>query len=132
MVHLKLVLGYHRKLKRNSLIGNMIELSPFVCKYDIFNLLQLHAGNSYMVYNVKEIDLKICRLSSNFSRHHLVCEQYTNSVLTCQPFSYTLSLFSINNTIQLYVIKFVIDLRQVGGFLRILLFLPPIKLTTTI
>ena len=31
-----------------------------------------------------------------------------------------------------YVIKFVSDLRQVGGFLRVLRFPPPIKLTTTI
>ena len=30
------------------------------------------------------------------------------------------------------VIKFVSDLRQVGGFLRVLSFPPPIKLTTTI
>jgi hypothetical protein len=35
-------------------------------------------------------------------------------------------------SIQNYVIKFVSDLRQVGGFLRILRFPPPIKLTTTI
>jgi len=33
---------------------------------------------------------------------------------------------------QHYVIKFVSDLRQVGGFLRILQFPPPIKLTSTI
>ena len=33
--------------------------------------------------------------------------------------------------IQHYVIKFVSDFRQVGGFLRELRFLPPIKLTTT-
>jgi len=31
-----------------------------------------------------------------------------------------------------YMIKFVCGLRQVGGFLRILRFPPPIKLTTTI
>ena len=35
-------------------------------------------------------------------------------------------------SIQHYVIKFVSDLRQVGGFLRVLPFPPPIKLTTTI
>ena len=35
-------------------------------------------------------------------------------------------------SIQHYVIKFVSDLRQVGGFLRVLLFPPPIKLTATI
>jgi len=32
-------------------------------------------------------------------------------------------------SIQHYVIKFVSDLRQVGGFLRVLSFLSPIKLT---
>ena len=35
-------------------------------------------------------------------------------------------------SIQNYVINFVSDLRQVGGFLRVLQFPPPIKLTTTI
>ena len=35
-------------------------------------------------------------------------------------------------SIQHYVIKFVSDLRQVGGFLLVLLFPPPIKLTATI
>jgi len=34
--------------------------------------------------------------------------------------------------VQHYVIKFVSDLRQVGGFLQVLRFLPPIKLTATI
>ena len=34
-------------------------------------------------------------------------------------------------SIQHYVIKFVSDLRQVGGLLRILWFPPPIKLTST-
>ena len=36
------------------------------------------------------------------------------------------------NSIQHYVIKFVSDIRQVGGFLRVLQFPPPIKLTVTI
>jgi len=35
-------------------------------------------------------------------------------------------------SIQHYVIKFVSDLRQDGGFLRVLLIPPPIKLTATI
>ena len=34
--------------------------------------------------------------------------------------------------IQNYVIKFVSDLRQVGGYLLVLRFHPPIKLTATI
>ena len=36
------------------------------------------------------------------------------------------------NLIQHYVIKFVSDLQQVGGFLRVLMFPPPIELTATI
>ena len=35
-------------------------------------------------------------------------------------------------SMQHYVIQFVSDLRQVGGFLRVLRFPPPIKLTATI
>ena len=35
-------------------------------------------------------------------------------------------------SIQHYVIKFFNDLRQIGDFLRVLLFPPPIKLTATI
>ena len=34
--------------------------------------------------------------------------------------------------VQHYVIKFVSDLRQVGGFIRVLRLPPPIKLTSTI
>jgi hypothetical protein len=34
--------------------------------------------------------------------------------------------------VQHYVIKFVSDMRQVGGFLRVLRFPPPRKLTATI
>ena len=34
--------------------------------------------------------------------------------------------------VQYYAIKFVSDLRDVGGFLRVLRFPPPIKLTATI
>jgi len=35
-------------------------------------------------------------------------------------------------SIQHYVIKFVSDLRQVSGYLRVLRFAPPITLTATI
>jgi len=34
--------------------------------------------------------------------------------------------------VQHYVIKFVSDLRQIGGYLRVLQFPPPIKQTATI
>jgi hypothetical protein len=42
------------------------------------------------------------------------------------------SFFCLGQGVQQYVIKFVSDLRQVGGFLRFLLFPPTIKLTATI
>jgi hypothetical protein len=35
-------------------------------------------------------------------------------------------------SIQHYVLKVVTDLRQVGGYRRVLRFLPPLKLTATI
>jgi hypothetical protein len=38
----------------------------------------------------------------------------------------------ISIIVQHYMIKFVSDLPQVGGFLRVLRFPPPIKLTATI
>ena len=44
----------------------------------------------------------------------------------------TIDVVSLNldqGEVQHYVIKFVSDLRQVGGFLQILQFPPPIKLT---
>jgi hypothetical protein len=50
--------------------------------------------------------------------HHLRCEFGPRSG----------EVYSIQN----YVIKFVSDLRQVGGFIRILRFLLPIKLNATI
>ena len=48
--------------------------------------------------------------------HHLSCEFESRSV----------------RGVQHYVIQFVSDLRQVGGFLRVLRFPPSIKLTATI
>ena len=50
----------------------------------------------------------------------------------------TTNVVSSNNThgeeysIQYYVIKFVSDVQQVSGFLQVLWFTPPIKLTATI
>ena len=47
----------------------------------------------------------------------------TNEVVSSNP------VHGEVHSIQNYVIKFVSDLRQVGGFLRVLWFPPPIKLT---
>jgi hypothetical protein len=57
----------------------------------------------------------------------LVPANWTNVYVEhCLPYYINLGL------IQHCVIKFVSDLRQVGGFLRVLRFPPPIKLTATI
>jgi hypothetical protein len=55
-------------------------------------------------------------------------------LLPIQSVPITTNVMSSNTTqaIQHYVIKFDNDLRQVGGFLRVLRFPPPIKLTSTI
>ena len=58
--------------------------------------------------------------------------------LPMQPVPITTNVVSSNpangevNPIQHYVIKFVIYLRKVDGFLRVLLFHPPIQLTVII
>ena len=46
-------------------------------------------------------------------------------------YSNCVASFHLVYSIQLYVIKFVSDLRQVCGFLQLLQFPPPIKLTAT-
>jgi hypothetical protein len=48
--------------------------------------------------------------------------------LSCEFESHPSEAYSIQH----YVINFVSDLRQVDGFLRVLRFSPPIKLTGTI
>jgi hypothetical protein len=45
---------------------------------------------------------------------------------------YIAVIFSNSGAIQHYVVKYVSDLREVGGFLRVLLFPPLIKLTAII
>jgi len=58
--------------------------------------------------------------------------------LTVQSVPITTEIVSLNPahgegySIQHYVIKFVGDLRQVSGFLQVIRFPPPIKLTATI
>jgi hypothetical protein len=62
-------------------------------------------------------------------------------LVTLEMFKQTTSMYVMSTItrftsmiwgVQHYVIKFVSDLRQVGGFLRVLRFPPPIKLTATI
>jgi hypothetical protein len=57
---------------------------------------------------------------------HVQSVPITNEVVSLNPVHGEVYLT------QQYVIKFVSDLRQVGGFLLVLRFPPPIKLTATI
>jgi hypothetical protein len=56
------------------------------------------------------------------------------TTLPMQSVPITTNVVSSNpsRAIQHYVMKFVNNLRQVSGFIRVLWFPPPIKLTTTI
>jgi len=56
------------------------------------------------------------------------CRYYTSPNLYCL----NIHVHGELNSIQHYVIKFVSDLQQVGGFLRVLRFPPPIKQNATI
>ena len=58
----------------------------------------------------------------------------TNSTFlsVCRWYIYFILIWGKCYGVQHYVIKFVNDLRQVGGFLPVLRFPQPIKLTTTI
>ena len=72
-----------------------------------------------------------------FRKVKLGCREVVGLQLSMQSVPITTNV-SYNPThrelysIQHYVIEFVSDLRQVGGFLRVLRFPPPIKLTATI
>jgi hypothetical protein len=67
--------------------------------------------------------------TSNNIKTIRICEESHCTNYMC---NLCLSPLKIVSSIQHYVIKFVCDLRQVGGFLRVLWFPPPIKLTATI
>ena len=71
--------------------------------------------------------------NSERAKHKLHTRRSTNSILdeTQTPYS-TKYVHCEVYSIQHYVIKFVNDLRQIGGFLQILRFPPPLKLTATI
>jgi hypothetical protein len=61
-------------------------------------------------------------LPKNSDAHHNYLHKHTKQI--CSEFeSHSVEVYSIQN----YVIKLVSDLRQVGGFLQILQFLPQIK-----
>jgi len=68
-------------------------------------------------------------------RDHMVVGFTTTCAISAYHHTKVVSLNIVHGevySIQHYVIKFVSDLRQVDGFLRVLRFPPPIKLTAMI
>ena len=63
--------------------------------------------------------------------HRMVVEFTTTYSISAYHWCHEIESRS-ERSVQHYVIKFVSDLRQVGGFLRVLRFPPPIKLTAMI
>ena len=83
------------------------------------NELKILIGCVYFYILQEGTDL----FSNQFFRTHIL---HITNVVRSNPTHG--ELYSIHH----YVIKFFSDLRQVGGFLRVLRFPPPIKLTATI
>ena len=76
-----------------------------------------HCGkNNKRIMSSSEVDIQICQPMTGCAYHHWCCEFKSRS----------------GQSVQHYLIKFVGDLRQVSGFLRVLRFPPSIKQTATI
>jgi hypothetical protein len=76
-----------------------------------------------------------CTLNFDDECYWICCDihfQYNLLLQKLPPGKTSLINYTKLSPIQQYVIKFVSYLRQVGGFLRVIRFPPPIKLTVTI
>jgi hypothetical protein len=92
------------------------------------------------IKNQLSIDLKYCLLPKGYTPMNR-CSRGRDRMVVGFTTTYVISAYhnwccefesrSIRG-VQHCVIKFVSDLRQVGGFLRVVRFPPPIKLTATI
>jgi hypothetical protein len=74
---------------------------------------------TYIFCGRRDRDRMVVEITTTYAisaHHHWCCEFESRSV----------------RGVQCYVMKFVSDLRQVNGFLRVLRFPPPMKLTATI
>jgi hypothetical protein len=86
------------------------------------------------IENIKRIDVDVPYLNTYITKYaYLVCVMVVivwllDVKLLAESGHFTTNVYSIQHC----VIKFVSDFRQVGGFLRVLRFAPPIKLTATI
>ena len=92
----------------------------------------------YLKITTKKRYVYLVIIFSTMHIHVVVIVWLLDLQLPVQSVPITTSVVSLNPvhgevySIQHYVIKFVRDLQQVGGFLRVLWFPPSIKLTATI
>ena len=96
------------------------------------NLITELEDLTYIAVQVLNITLTLTLHSLNSSLSTFVLQLPVQSVPITTKVVSSNPVHDEVYSIQHYVIKFVSDLRQVGGFLQVLLFPPPIKLTATI
>jgi len=87
------------------------------------NIKILSKLNIFCIKVIAEFDIIATHLALNDSKLPVQSDPITTKVVSSNP------VHGEVYSIQHYVIKFVSDLRQVGGFLRVLRFPPPIILT---
>jgi hypothetical protein len=131
---------------RQNFIGNIIHGQNFITLYNeilsgTINTKNVVGGsNIFGVFRVKNHDFmpkNVIFSNCGGRREHFWVFRVKNHDLTPKK-SYFFPILGGRGThvsppwirgVQHYVIKFVSDLRQVGGFLQVLRFPPPIKLT---
>ena len=95
----------------------------------IFHMLYYCNWNlSPSKYNVYTIDCYYIRNKTLFILYTNCSKLRSNNLIT----TYNSVLSNLDYSCTYIYAKFVSDLRQIGGFLRVLWFPPPIKLTATI
>jgi len=78
--------------------------------------------DTHLIQPTKHLSTRMHAIINTF--HSIKCYD-----LRCNPYKYASNIHA--PLIQHYVIKFISDLTQVGGFLQVLRFSPPITLTAT-
>jgi hypothetical protein len=119
----------------------LVTLSRSILWWRLFQKLVALIDIYVFIVNIGMTDTKsfsplfINVLHFNLLINHWTIEIFARMICKFGTFC-TLNTFLISfqtvNSIQHYVIKFVSNLRQIGGVLRVPLFPPPIKLTATI
>jgi hypothetical protein len=98
-------------------------IRTLVCASSVYYILYTNKSGRH---DITEILLKVALNTINQTNQSFVIANWTASVVSSNP------VHGEMYSIQHWVIKFISDLQQVGGFLRIWGFPPPIKLAAMI